>query len=217
LSYIHPNFDINNHLTIKTKTMNKREFLKISLLGAGALAISNQLSALEFYPTTTNKKWAVLFGTWCGTARDASVWISEGMDGIASVFDVRENPDLSPFEHLVIGGAIRGGKVPQELQEYLKKNQEAIKNKVRGLFAVCGNRMKPPGPEQTTNLIDNHLAPLCGVKNIQSKIFLGRITYGLMEEEARKVIKSMNMPEYDNLKRPECLDFGKQLLLSVGK
>jgi menaquinone-dependent protoporphyrinogen IX oxidase len=32
------------------------------------------------------------------------------MDGIANVFDVRENPDLSKYDHVVIGGAIRGGK-----------------------------------------------------------------------------------------------------------
>lgn len=43
---------------------------------------------------------------------------------------------------------------------------------------VCGNRMQPPGPEQTSALIDNHLAILCGVSNtVPSKVFLGRITY----------------------------------------
>ena len=43
------------------------------------------------------------------SSRDAGVWISEGMDGIANVFDVRENPDLSDYENIVVGGSIRSG------------------------------------------------------------------------------------------------------------
>lgn len=194
--------------------MNKRNFFKTSLLGLGALALSKNVTALEYYPTKTDKKWAVLYGTWCGSARDAGVWISEGMDGIANVFDVRENPDLSKYENIVIGGAIRGGKVPEELQQYLQKNQSMLKNKVKGLFAVCGNMMQPPTPKQTTDLIDNHLAVLCGAKNYRSKVFLGRITFGLMDEDSRKMMKGFNMPEYDNLKRSECLAFGKEILNS---
>ncbi len=71
----------------------------------------------------SDKKWAVLYGTWCGSARDAALWISEGMDGIANVFDVRENPDLSKYDHIVVGGAIRGGKTSQELQELSGEKQ----------------------------------------------------------------------------------------------
>lgn len=195
--------------------MNKRNFFKFSLLSMGAMAFSGKAGALEYYPARPDKKWAVLYGTWCGTSRDAGVWISEGMDGIANVFDVRENPDLTAYENLVVGGSIRGGKVPAELQQYLEKNRELLKSKIRGLYVVCGNRMQPPGPEQTTSLIDNHLAVLCGVKHVPSKVFLGRITYGLMDEESRKMLQGFKMPEYDNLKRPECMAFGKEVLASV--
>jgi menaquinone-dependent protoporphyrinogen IX oxidase len=195
--------------------MDKRKFFKISLLGMGAIVLSKRSDALEFYPNKSDKKWAVLYGTWCGSSRDAGVWISEGMDGIANVFDVRENPDLTGYEHLVIGGSIRGGKVPQELQKFLEVNQTRIKNKIRGLYVVCGNRMQPPGPQQTTDLIDNHLAKLCGVKGLPARVFLGRITYGLMDEESRKILQDFKMPEYDNLKRPECMAFGREILQSV--
>lgn len=192
--------------------MDKRNFFKTSLLGLGAFALARPASALEYYPTKPDKKWAVLYGTWCGSARDAGVWISEGMDGIANVFDVRENPDLSAYENIVVGGAIRAGKVPDELQQYLKKNQATLKNKVRGLYAVCGNMMQPPTPKQTTDLIDNHLAVLCGAKNYAAKVFLGRITFGLMDEDSRKMMKNFNTPEYDNLKRNNCMAFGKEIL-----
>lgn len=192
--------------------MNKRNFFKTSLLGLGAFALSKEANALEYYPNKSDKKWAVLYGSWCGTARDAGIWISEGMDGIANVFDVRENPDLTPYDHIIVGGAIRGGKVSEELKQYLEKNQSGIRHKVRGLYAVCGNMMKPVESRQTVDLIDNHLAKLCNVEKVPSKVFLGRVTFGLMDEESRNMLKNFKMPEYDNLKRSECMLFGKEVL-----
>ena len=181
-------------------------------MALGAVLLPKKASALEYYPRPSDKKWAVLYGTWCGSTRDAAVWISEGMDGIANVFDVRENPDLSQYDNVVIGGAIRANVTPNELQEYLKKNREILRNKIRGYFAVCGNMMQPVGPEQTKTFIDNHLAVLTGVGGLPSRVFLGRITYGLMEPDVRKQMEGFKMPEYDNLKRSECMAFGKELL-----
>jgi menaquinone-dependent protoporphyrinogen IX oxidase len=195
--------------------MNKRDFLKTGIVGLGVLALPKKTWALEYYPNPSDKKWAVLYGTWCGSARDAAVWISEGMDGIANVFDVRENPDLSGYDHIIVGGAIRAGKVPEELESFIGKNKGMLRTKIRGYFVVCGNRMQTPGPEQKTTMIDNYLAKLCEVAALPSKVLLGRVTYGLMDESSRKMLQSMNMPEYDNLKRPECMEFGKELLKSI--
>ena len=192
--------------------MKKREFLKIGMLSTAALLIPKRVWALEYFPKKSDKKWAVLYGTWCGSSRDAGIWISEGMDGIANVFDVKENPDLSGYSHIVIGGSIRSGQVPPELKEYIKRNQNVLKGKIRGLYAVCGNMMKPVGPEQKTALIDNHLAKLCEVTEVPSRVFLGRITLGLLDNESRSMMTQMRTPEYDNLKRTECLAFGKEIL-----
>lgn len=196
--------------------MNKRAFFKTGFLGMSALFLSRKAFPLEYYPMPSDKKWAVLYATWCGSTRDAALWISEGMDGIANVFDVRENPDLSGYDHIVIGGAIRAGVTSQLLQEYLEKNKEMLKSRIRGYFAVCGNMMQPVGPEQTIAFIDNHLGKICDVSNVPSKIFLGRITWGLMEPDVRKQMQSFpGIKEYDNLKRPECMAFGKEVFASV--
>ena len=193
--------------------MKKRTFIKTGLLGISALLLQKKAYSLEYYPNPSDKKWAVLYATWCGSARDAGVWISEGMDGIANVFDVRENPDLLQYDHIVVGGAIRSGKTSPLLQEYLEKNKEILKSRIRGYFAVCGNMMQPPAPEQKTAFIDNHLARICGVSDVPSKVFLGRITFGLMEPDIRKQMQGIpNMAEYDNLKRTECMAFGKEVL-----
>ncbi|MDZ7371881.1 MAG: T9SS type A sorting domain-containing protein, partial [candidate division KSB1 bacterium] len=193
--------------------MDRRDFFKLSLVGMGMAALTKQARALEYYPMPSDKKWAVLYGTWCGSARDAAVWISEGMGGIANVFDVRENPDLSEFDHIIVGGAIRSSVTRQELQNYITRNKEVMQAKVRGLFAVCGNMGRPVGPQQTTMFIDNHLAKLCGVGKVPSRVFLGRITKSLMDPQTAEMMK--NFEDYDNLKRPECMAFGQEVLTVV--
>ena len=202
--------------------MERREFMKLGLAGFGAMAFANNAWALKYYPRPSDKKWAVLYGTWCGSSRDAGIWISEGMGGIADVFDVRENPDLKGFDHIIIGGSIRMNVTPSELQEYIKENKEWLKNKVRGLFAICGNGEKPVGPQQKTNFIDNHLAKLCEVRDIPSKVFLGRITKSLLEPAIVKGLEEMyqkrmgrTLQDYDNLKRFDCMSFGKEIFASV--
>jgi hypothetical protein len=47
---------------------------------------------------------------------------------------------------------------------------------------------------------------------LPKKVFPGRITYGLMDEDSRKMLQGYNMPEYDNLKKEDCLAFIKEIL-----
>ena len=57
--------------------MERRDFFKLGLaVGAGTIALANDAWALDYYPMPSDKKCAVLYGTWCGTSRDAAVWIS---------------------------------------------------------------------------------------------------------------------------------------------
>ncbi len=138
------------------------------------------------------------------------------MNGIANVFDVRENPDLSKYKYVIVGGSIRSGVTPKELQDYIAKHKETLSGKIKGLFAVCGNMKQPITTQQYTTLIDNHLAKITGVNKVPSKVFLGRITWGLMEPKVREQMQSFpNMDEYDNLKRSECMEFGKEVLKSI--
>jgi hypothetical protein len=69
---------------------------------------------------------------------------------------------------------------------------------------------KAIGPQQTTMFIDNHLAKLCEVKNVPSRVFLGRVTKSLMDPQTAKMMAGFE--DYDNLKRFECLAFGKDIL-----
>jgi menaquinone-dependent protoporphyrinogen IX oxidase len=204
-------------------TVERRNFVKLGIAaGAAAMALNKNARALDYYPVQSNKKCAVLFGTWCGSSRDAAVWISEGMGGIAKVFDVRENPDLKEFDHVVVGGSIRSGATRKELQDYIAKNKGMLKSKIRGLFAVCGNGEKPVGPDQKKSYIDNHLAKMLETGDVPSRVFNGRITKSLMDPEDRKRMEDAypkfagkQLEDYDLLKRADCLALGKEILAGI--
>lgn len=193
--------------------MKRRDFLKLGFAGIGTLALTGQTQALEYYPVKSDKKCAVIYSTWCGSSRDAAVWISEGMGGIAEVFDIREKPDLKGYEHIIIGGSIRSFATSKELQDFIQQNKAALKGKVRGLFAVCGNMGNPITPDLTKRYIDDHLAQLCEVTKVPAKVFRGRITKSLMDPETAKMMASFQ--DYDNLNRAECMSLGKEILESL--
>lgn len=72
------------------------------------------------------------------------------------------NAELRQFDNIIVGSAIRMGKVAPDLRKYLESNRSWLKGKVRGLFTVCGNMQKPVTPEPVRSHIAEQLAPLCG-------------------------------------------------------
>ncbi len=192
--------------------MDRKSFLKLGMVGIFT-SIASKAWALKYYPNPSGKKWAILYATWCGTSRDAAVWISEGMGGIADVFDVRENPDLSGFDNIIVGSSIRSFTIHPLLEKYLNDNKNALKGKIRGYFAACNNMGRPPGPQEKANYIENKLAKICGIDNVPGKVFPGRVTKELIEPENRGMFGSFQ--DNDNLKRSDCMAFGKEILKSV--
>jgi menaquinone-dependent protoporphyrinogen IX oxidase len=198
--------------------MERRTFLQLGVAGLGTTLAMASSAPAQFIPKSSKEKWAILYGTWYGTARDASVWISEGMGGIASIFDIRQVPaDLSAYDHLIVGTAIHGGRGPQALDSYLSSNSDKLQGKIRGLFVVCGNMGKTPGQQQVGTYIDNYLARLCKTKSVPSRAFGGRITKSLMPDNEYQGVAGMyasivdSAGNWDNLSRAECLKLGKEI------
>lgn len=194
--------------------MERRTFLN-GLAGVGAVYSMSAVASPQFTPKPSEPKWAVVFGTWAGTARDAGMWISEGMGGIAAVFDARQKPDLKAYDHLVIGTAIHGGKGPKELEDFINANIDDIKAKVRGYYIVCGNGGDRPGTQAHQMYIDNYLAKLCQATVPVARAFPGRITKSLLSDADAKMIERFQ--EYDHLSRWECMEIGKQILAAQSR
>jgi len=194
--------------------MERRTFLN-GLAGVGAVYSMSAVASPQFTPKPSEPKWAVIFGTWAGTARDAGMWISEGMGGIAAVFDARQKPDLKTYDHLIFGTAIHGGKGPKELEDFIQANIADIKGKVRGYYVVCGSGGDRPGPQVQQMYIDNYLAKLCQTTAPVNRAFPGRITKSLLSEADAKAIAGF--AEYDHLARWECMKAGEQILAAQSR
>ena len=196
--------------------MDCRAFLKTVALGGGLIAFVSNSYALKLFPNPGKQKWAILFGSRYGSTRDASLWISEGMGGIADVFDARENPDPSSFDSIIVGSGIYSGKIDQPLEAYLTRNAPLISNRIKAIFIVCGAGDSPRAQAFVDVLIKS-----CRTKPSLVKIFSGRITKRLLNKEDYKieedVFKRRNEPfeDYDHLKRSDCLKFGEEILNKV--
>jgi menaquinone-dependent protoporphyrinogen IX oxidase len=193
--------------------MDRRTFLKTVVVGGGITAFASNSHALKLFPTPGKQKWAILFGSRYGSTRDASLWTSEGMGGIADAFDARENPDLSSFESIIVGSGIYRGKIDTHLENYLTKNSSLISSKIKALFVVCSG-----GDSPRAQAFVDVLAKACQTKPPLIRIFAGRITKRLLNEEDYKieeeVFKRRNEPyeDYDRLKRSDCVKFGEEIL-----
>ena len=196
--------------------MDRRTFLKTVVIGGGLTAFASHSEALKLFPSPGKQKWAILFGSRYGSTRDASLWISEGLGGIADAFDARENPDLSSFESIAVGSGIYRGKIDTYLEDYLGKNSSLISTRIKALFVVCG-----AGDSPRAQAFVDVLAKACQTRPPLIKVLSGRITKKLLNEEDYKleeeVFKRRNEPyeDYDRLKRSDCLKFGEEILGKV--
>jgi flavodoxin len=188
--------------------MHRRNFLRYGMAGAGTLVYAQGGNALEYLMPTAKKKYAVIYATWCGSTKDAATWISEAMGDDTEAVDVKTGPQVSDYEGIILGSGVRMGTISPDMKSFIQTNKTALKDKVKGLFAVCGNGGNATVADATKKKYTtdaNGLGGLCGVTNVPFTAFPGRIDQCGKSAGARE-------PLGDNLKRDDCTAFGKSVM-----
>jgi menaquinone-dependent protoporphyrinogen oxidase len=81
----------------------------------------------------------IAYSTKHGATRRYAEVLAKELPGPVTLVDLAKDPgvDVSPFEQVVVGGAVYAGQVRRELKEFCARNLEVLKQKRLGLFIAC--------------------------------------------------------------------------------
>lgn len=186
--------------------MDRRNICKMGLAGIGTMAFSRPVRAMESYlKASEKKKWAILYGSRCGSTREYAGYINEGLGEIADVVDIAETtPDVSDYEFFIIGGWRSGQNLmPASIPNFVKNNKDALKDKIQGFFSVQGNGGNTRLEPAHTSFLNSKLVELSGVTDKPAKVLWGRNDHSC---------SNLSMiPEYDNVSKEDGVAFGKEI------
>lgn len=185
--------------------MLRRMFCKLGATGLASMAISKKISALEKVASAPAKKWAIVFGSKCGSTKEYAGFINEGLGGIAEVIDIEKTtPKTDDYDFFIIGGWRNGNDVmPQKIPSFVNDNKSVLNNKVKGMFVVLGNQGKPTLKPEMTTFLNNKLIIPSGAKDAAGKIFFGRY-----DPDCGK----LGGTSYNNVNKDDGVAFGQKIL-----
>jgi len=163
-------------------------------------------------PAEARKSVVIIYGSRYGSTARTVEWIAEGMEGKAAVLSAKDVGDLSGYEKVILGSGIYGDKLHADMDAFLEKRGEEVRNKLLALFVVCGTP-----PDQAGGYLDM-FAEKCKAKPLLMRAFNGWMKKELLSPEDFKGLenyyKSVNQPfeNYDSTDKAKCLEFGKEIL-----
>lgn len=177
--------------------MYRRNFVKTGLAGLGTLALAK--NGFTMKTTSEEKKWAVIFGTECGSSEEAAKGINEGLGGIADVLNVADSPDFSGYNHVILGGPIQMSDIYDPVKSFVTSNKNDLTDKIEGMYVVAGNNGQPLDNSHYNSYIADKFHTLTGVSDKPGKVFPGRST------------PSCGGFNYDKFDRDLCVAFGEEI------
>jgi menaquinone-dependent protoporphyrinogen oxidase len=197
---------------MRTK-LNRREFLRtgsiaaaaigVTLCGGTALAASYQpkidLPSIHYGENVQSSRFLVAYASKAGSTAEVAERIGQVLSKRGAAVDVLpigKVQDLGAYQGVVVGSAIRIGKLLPEAQGFVEKNQAALQHKVFSAFVVCMT-MKVDTPENRTR-VGAYLNPLRAlVKPASEGLFAGVIDPGKLGLVDQALIALRKMPVGD--------------------
>jgi menaquinone-dependent protoporphyrinogen oxidase len=174
---------------MSTNKVTRRSFLKtgclvtaalgVTVVGGVAIAASDapkiEQPASTYGKTDAASRLLVAYASQCGSTAEVALRIGEGLAkrGLsADVKPVDQVADLASYQTVVLGSAIRAGKVLPAAQKFVEANQAALQAKHFSLFILCMT-LATDTPE-TRATVSAYLDPLRAVlKPANEALFAG--------------------------------------------
>lgn len=150
--------------------------------------------------TDMSQRILVAYATRAGSTAEVADRIGGILAKRGAVADVKPLGDVGTVENyhaVVIGSAVRAGRVLPEARDFVLANRSALRKVPTALFVVCMT-LKDDTPENR-KVVDAYLDPLrAEVTPVASGLFAGRLDYSRLGFFTRLVAKYMaNAPEGD--------------------
>ncbi|MFA5836828.1 MAG: flavodoxin domain-containing protein [Bellilinea sp.] len=149
-----------------------------------------------------DKKILVTYATYYGTTREVAEAVAKTIKEHGYEVDVisaREARDVSCYGAVIVGSAIRGGKIHDDVLHFLE-DHEAELSQVPVAYFVCCMTMHDDSPD-SRYMAEGYLAEVFNkiskVKPISVGYFGGVLELKRLDWLARLVVKALRAPEGD--------------------
>jgi len=172
------------------------------------LAVENRQSVVEFIESSCEKdkkmksKLLITYGSRCGSTGGVAEAIGQVLceEGVAvDVRLVKNVNDLSTYQAVIVGSAIRMGKWLPEVVEFVKTHQDTLSRVPVAYFTVCLT-MKDDTVENRRKALA-YLDPVrkqfLQVKPVDIGLFAGAVDYKKLSFAYSLILKVMGAPEGD--------------------
>jgi menaquinone-dependent protoporphyrinogen oxidase len=172
------------------------------------LAVENRQSVVEFIESSCEKdkkmksKLLITYGSRCGSTGGVAEAIGQVLceEGVAvDVRLVKNVNDLSTYQAVIVGSAIRMGKWLPEVVEFVKTHQDTLSRVPVAYFTVCLT-MKD-GTVENRHKALAYLDPVRKqfpqVKPVDIGLFAGAVDYKKLSFAYSLILKVMGAPEGD--------------------
>jgi menaquinone-dependent protoporphyrinogen oxidase len=176
-----------------------------ALACCGLTALGMQQPAVKFIESSCggendmSDKILVAYASRCGSTGGVAEAIGQALcDGGAAVdvLLVKEVTDVSPYQAVVVGSAIRMGQWLPEVVKFVETHQEALSQVPVAYFVVCGTLREDT--EENYRTVAAYLDPVREVMQpVEVGLFAGAMDYSKLPFVYRLIVKAMKAPEGD--------------------